>query len=131
MKTRVIGYWVTTIPLALELLAGSEWDLTHRSYVLQVVTHLGYPVYFLTILGFWRLLAAIALLAPGFARLKEWTYAGIFFELTGAVASHGARGDNSGELIVPLSLVALTVASWALRPQSRTLGTLFPAKAKM
>ena len=130
MRTRVIGYWATTIPLALELLAGSEWDLTHRPFVVQVVTHLGYPVYFLTILGFWRLLAAIALLAPGFARLKEWTYAGVFFELTGAVASHAATGDNSAELIVPLSLIALTVASWALRPQSRTLGTLLPAKAK-
>jgi uncharacterized membrane protein YphA (DoxX/SURF4 family) len=129
MKTKVTGYWATTIPLALESLVGGEWDLTHRPYAVQMVTHLGYPAYFLTILGFWKLLAGIALLAPGFARLKEWAYAGVFFAMTGAAASHAARGDNSG-LIVPLSFAALTVASWALRPQSRILGALFPAKAK-
>ena len=66
MKTKVIGYWATTIVLALELLVGGEWDLMHRPDVVQVVTHLGYPVYLLTILGFWKLLATAALLVPRF-----------------------------------------------------------------
>ena len=129
MKSKVIGYWATTLPLALESLLGGEWDVTHRPYAVQVVTQLGYPAYFLTILGFWKLLAGIALLVPGFARVKEWAYAGVFFAMTGAAASHAASHDYSG-LVVPLSLAALTVASWALRPQSRILGALFPAKAK-
>jgi hypothetical protein len=127
MKSKVIGYWATTILLALELLVGGEWDLTHRANVVQVVTHLGYPVYLLTILGFWKLLAPFPLLAPGFARLKEWTYAGIVFELSGALLSQTLRG-SSNDLVFPLLLIVLTVASWALRPQSRTLGTLFPGK---
>ena len=129
MNPRVFCYWATTIPLALESLVGGEWDLTHRPYAVQVVMHLGYPAYFLTILGIWKVLAGIALLAPGFARLKEWAYAGVFFAMTGAAASHAARGDYSG-LIVPLSFTALTIASWASRPQSRTLRPLLPAKAR-
>jgi len=67
------------------------------------------------------------LLVPGFPRLKEWAYAGIFFELTGAAASFVARGEITDDLIAPLVLSGLAVASWALRPQSRTLGVLFPA----
>jgi uncharacterized membrane protein YphA (DoxX/SURF4 family) len=130
MKSKVIGYWATTILVALELIVGSEWDLTHRPNVVHVVTHLGYPVYLLTILGFWKLLAGIALLAPRFARLKEWAYAGVVFELSGAAASQAVRGHTS-ELVVPLILLALTLASWVLRPQSRTLGVLFHATGKL
>jgi uncharacterized membrane protein YphA (DoxX/SURF4 family) len=129
MNTKVIGFWATTIPLAVELLVGGEWDLTRRPDAVQVVTHLGYPVYLLTILGFWKLLATAALLVPRFPRLKEWAYAGAFFEMTGAVASHAATGDYSG-LIVPLSFVVLTLASWVLRPEDRVLGAIFPAKGK-
>ncbi len=98
-----------------------------RSFVADVITHLGYPVYLLTILGVWKLAGGVTLLAPGFPRLKEWAYAGIFFELTGAAASFVARGEITGDLIAPLVLSGLAVASWALRPQSRTLGVLFSA----
>jgi hypothetical protein len=86
-------------------------------------------VYLLTILGVWKLLGAIALLVPRFPRLKEWAYAGTFFAYVGAAASWAARGDL-GDLIVPLALVVLTLASWALRPPDRTLGVLFPARAQ-
>jgi uncharacterized membrane protein YphA (DoxX/SURF4 family) len=144
MHMKVIGYWATTAIVALELLAGGVMDLaggvtdlTHDRTVfvigqpvVEVLAHLGYPVYLLTILGLWRLLGAIALLAPRFPRLKEWVYAGTFFELTGAAASSAARGDNAGALIWPLIFAALAVASWALRPQSRILGVLFPAKIR-
>ena len=84
--------------------------------------HLGYPVYFITILGFWKVLGAIALLAPRFPRLKEWAYAGIFFEMTGAAASHAVRGDAAWHVVVTLGFAVLAVVSWALRPPSRTLG---------
>jgi hypothetical protein len=127
LKPKVILYWVITLISALELLAGAEWDLTHRPYVVGVVTQLGYPVYILTILGIWKVLAVLAWLVPGLPRLKEWAYAGVFFEMTGAAASHAAKGDFRG-LIGPLVLAASAMASWALRPQSRTLGELFPAK---
>lgn len=134
MKIKIIIYWVTTVLIALETLAGGVTDLAHGRtsvvsgpLVADVITHLGYPVYLLTILGVWKLAGGVTLLVPGFPRLKEWAYAGIFFELTGAAASFVARGEITGDLIAPLVLTGLAVASWALRPQSRTLGVLFPA----
>jgi uncharacterized membrane protein YphA (DoxX/SURF4 family) len=131
MKTRRIGYWATTTIVALELLVGGASDLVHGRALLvigdpvaQVLAYLGYPMYLLTILGWWKLLGAIVLLAPRFPRLKEWAYAGAFFDLTGAAVSFALRGD-SADAIAPLFLAALVLASWALRPPSRTLGVLF------
>jgi uncharacterized membrane protein YphA (DoxX/SURF4 family) len=93
---------------------------------------LGYPRYFVTILGFWKVLGAIAILVPRFPRLKEWAYAGIFFDLTGAAASSAAVGGSGGiyafHILAPLVLAVMAVASWALRPESRTIGSLLPAK---
>jgi hypothetical protein len=119
MKLKLTCYWVLTVTAAAELLVGAEWDLTRRPDVVQLVTHLGYPTYVLTILGIWKVLAVIAWLVPGFPRLKEWAYAGVFFETTGAAASHIASGNKLIEAIGPLILAALGMASWALRPQSR------------
>jgi hypothetical protein len=65
---------------------------------------------------------------PRFPRLKEWAYAGILFEMTGAAASHAMGADGAWHVIVTLLFAALTVSSWALRPQSRTLGVLLPTK---
>jgi uncharacterized membrane protein YphA (DoxX/SURF4 family) len=95
-----------------------------------VVPVLGYPTYFFAILGFWKVLGAIAILAPRFPRLKEWAYAGIFFDLTGAAASCAAVGGYGAygfHVIAPLILVGFTAASWALRPESRKIGILIPA----
>ena len=134
MRAKAIGYWATTIFVALELLAGGLTDLVHGREalvagqpVVAVITHLGYPVYVLTILGGWKLLAAVALLVPRFPRLKEWAYAGTFFEMTGAAISLGTSGADVGTISFPLLVAALALASWALRPPDRTLGVLFPA----
>ena len=83
--------------------------------------HLGYPLYFASILGVWKLLGAIAIVVPGFPRLKEWAYAGFCFDLTAAALSHAAVGDTTGDIVAPLVFLALVFASWALRPASRTL----------
>jgi len=137
MKMKGIGYWATTSIVALELLAGGVTDLVHGRTslvagqpVAEVLEHLGYPAYLLRILGVWKLLGAIALLAPRFPRLKEWAYAGEFFAMTGAAASGVVRGkDDPGTLIwPPLILAVLTLISWVLRPQSRILGVLFPTQ---
>lgn len=131
MKTKVIGYWVTTVLLVLALFSGAVGELTHYEGTLETVTILGYPLYFLTIIGVWKVLGSIALLVPGFPRLKEWAYAGIFFNMTGAAVSHAAVGDYGAygyHLIATLTFAGLAVASWALRPPSRTLGILFPTR---
>ena len=60
-------------------------------------------------------------MAPRFPRLKEWAYAGFFFDLTSAAFSHASAGDGAGDILAPLGFLALVVASWALRPESRKL----------
>ena len=119
MNTKLVLYWTITILLASELLVGGMWDLTHYHYVLAIVTRLGYPAYVLSILGFWKVLAGVAILVPRLPMLKEWAYAGVFFEMTGALASHVAHGDSAVNLIAPAIFAAITVASRALRPADR------------
>jgi uncharacterized membrane protein YphA (DoxX/SURF4 family) len=128
-KARNIGYWVATGLLGLAFLAGGAGDLSRSPQVLEGMAHLGYPVYFATILGVWKVLGAVALLAPRFPRLKEWAYAGIFFDLTGASISHAASGDDAGKVITPLVLLAIAAASWALRPESRKLASALAREA--
>ncbi|MGK3962652.1 DoxX family protein [Sorangium sp. So ce118] len=122
-KARTIGYWIATGLLGLAFAAGGLADLAGSPQVLEGMAHLGYPPYFATILGLWKVLGAMALLAPRFPRLKEWAYAGILFDLTGAAASHAAVGDAAGQVMTPLVLVTVAAASWALRPESRRLAS--------
>ena len=133
MKAKTTLYWATTSLIALETFLGGVLDLTHGRtgvvsgpLVTEVVTSLGYPVYILGIIGIFKIPAALTIVVPGFLRLKEWAYAGIVFELSGAVASQATCG-KWGDSIAPLSLLCLAIASWALRPASRTLGVRFPA----
>ena len=118
-KPKVIGYWLTTGLFAAVLLAAGLAELTSAPAVVETTLALGYPAYFLTILGFWKVLGAPVLLVPGLPRLKEWAYAGIFFDLTGAAASHAFSGDPAGKIAIPLVLLFIAAASWALRPPSR------------
>lgn len=118
---RAIGYWSATALVTAELGVGGVWDVLRIPQVRSLVEHLGYPSYFLVILGIWKLLGAAALLAPRFPLLKEWAYAGVIFTDTGAIASHLTVGYGSGEVAVLIPLAALTVLSWALRPADRRL----------
>jgi uncharacterized membrane protein YphA (DoxX/SURF4 family) len=85
------------------------------------IKYLGYPVYFLTILGVWKILGVIAVLIPKFPLLKEWAYAGFFFVMSGAIFSHIAMSDPVKEFVPSLLLLVLTVISWYLRPADRKL----------
>jgi hypothetical protein len=102
-----------------ELGVGGVWDIMRLPYVRDLVTHLGYPSYFLVLLGVWKLLGAAALLVPRAALLKEWAYAGAFFTYTGAIVSHLATGYAFGEVPVLSGMTVLTVLSGALRPPGR------------
>src|SRR5882724_12983272 len=88
---------------------------------MEDTAHLGYPVYFVSILGVWKVLGGVAVLAPRFPRLKEWAYAGIVLDLTGAAASHAAFGDPAAKIATPLLLSSIVTASSALRPESHKL----------
>lgn len=119
-RNRAIVYWLATTILALELLVGGAWDVLLLPQVREVIHRVGYPAYFLVILGIWKLLGSIAIVIPRFPRLKEWAYAGVVFNLTGALASNLVSGVHDATAVVYLvCMMAITAVSWALRPPSR------------
>jgi len=120
-RGRAIAYWLTTAVVAAELALGGVWDLLQIPYVRSIMTHLGYPPYFAFFMGLWKVPGALVLLVPGLPRLKEWAYAGMLFEMAGAVFSHFAVGDGISAAAVPGFLIALLFGSWALRPPDRRL----------
>jgi uncharacterized membrane protein YphA (DoxX/SURF4 family) len=121
---KTIIYWLSTGLLGLDFLVGGAFQISRSPEAVQGFAHLGYPAYFLTLLGVWKILGAIALFVPRFPRLQEWAYAGIFFDVTAAVVSVIAVGDGVLPALLPLAFVVLTLASWALRPQNGGLGEL-------
>ncbi|MGP4080813.1 DoxX family protein [Pseudalkalibacillus sp. R45] len=119
-RGKKIAYWSVTLFLAAAVMLSGIGQLMQYGGNLELVKQLGYPSYVLTILGIWKVLGAIALVAPRFPRLKEWVHAGSFFLMTGAAISH-AFADDYGVMILPLTYAALNITSWALRPESRKL----------
>jgi hypothetical protein len=123
-KTTKIFYWIATIWLALGMVSTAAVQLIKAKEGqggADMVIHLGYPVYLLTILGIWKFLGVVAVLIPKFPLLKEWAYAGFFFVMSGAIFSHIALGDPVKEIFPSLLLLILTVASWYFRPPNRKI----------
>jgi len=129
MNGRAVAYWICTILIAFVFLSGGVADVLRPPQVLEGMTHLGYPPYFMIILGIWKLLGGIVILLPALPRLKEWAYAGMIFDLTGATASHLAVGDDLRHIVTPLVIAAVVVASWALRRESRRLDRVSESRA--
>jgi uncharacterized membrane protein len=118
-------YWITTGFLSLGMLAGGIQQLLQvGGYVEIVVNRLGYPLYFLSILGAWKIVGVIAILIPRFTLLKEWAYAGFFFAMSGAVASHLLMNEPMVEVIPSLILLLVTTVSWYFRPKNRKISFL-------
>jgi uncharacterized membrane protein YphA (DoxX/SURF4 family) len=118
-RKQTIAYWITTAVLATECIVGGVMGALRLQSFLWIMEHLGYPSYFMILLGVWYLLAGVALLAPELPRLKEWAYAGLIFVYTGAIASRLAVGNGVVTLLGPALFTGLALASWALRPSSR------------
>jgi uncharacterized membrane protein YphA (DoxX/SURF4 family) len=120
-KRNKIIYWISTIWLALGMLSTGTVQLFKLKADVDQITHLGYPVYLLTILGVWKIVGVVAVLIPKFPRLKEWAYAGFFFAMSGAAISHIVSGDSVKEIFPSLLLLILTVVSWYFRPENRKI----------
>lgn len=119
-KKKKIAYWLTTGLLSFCMLGGIG-QLFQVKQVVDGFAPLGYPSYFISIIGFWKVMAIITILIPKFPLVKEWAYAGIFFVMTGASISHMAVHDSAFHSIVPLIIAGLAVSSWYLRPPSRKI----------
>ena len=124
-KRNKIIYWIATIWLSLGMVSTGVVQLLKLKGdgpgSLESMTNLGYPVYFVTILGISKILGVVALLIPKFPLLKEWAYAGFFFMMSGAIFTHIAAGSSMSEIFPSLLLLILTVVSWYFRPADRKL----------
>jgi uncharacterized membrane protein YphA (DoxX/SURF4 family) len=118
IRNKII-YWIATLWLALGMVSTGIVQLFKVKAEVDFTAHLGYPVYFLTILGIWKILGVIAVLIPKFPLLKEWAYAGFFFVMSGAIFSHIAVGEPVNTLFPPLLLLVLTIISWFFRPANK------------
>lgn len=119
-KRKKIAYWITTGLLCFSLLGGIG-QLFQVKQIVDGFAPLGYPLYFLSIVGFWKTMAIIAILIPKFPLVKEWAYAGIFFAMTGASISQMAVSSPVFHIIVPFIIAGLAITSWYLRPSSRRI----------
>ena len=118
-KWKVIIYWIATVLTAGNFAFGGVMYISRNPEVVAGLAQLGYPAYIASILGFWKLASAIALTIPRFALLKEWAYAGLLFNLTGASASNAFSGQPMGHVIAPIIVLAIAGVSYWLRPADR------------
>ncbi len=123
-KRNKIIYWIATLWLALGMVStggGQLFKMKAGQGGSDMISHLGYPVYLLTLLGVWKILGVAAVLIPKYPLLKEWAYAGFFFAMTGAIFSHIVAGDPLTGILPALLLLILTALSWYFRPADRKI----------
>jgi len=114
MKKLTIIYWIITCLMAAFILLGALIDVSGNADAVALIKHLGYPAYFVPFIGTMKILAVIAVLIPGFAKIKEWAYAGLVFDTFGALYSHILTGDPASVWAAPLIALILIILSYVL-----------------
>lgn len=121
-KKQLIVYWLATGLMAFGMLSSGMLQIFQAKAMVDIIVPLGYPLYFLYIIGIWKILGVIVILIPGFKLVKEWAYAGFFFLMTGALFSHLASGDYAIKSILgPLMQTVFIISSWYFRPADRKI----------
>jgi len=126
MKSKLVIYWVATGLFTFGMLASGLSQIFRAKQMVDILAHLGYPLYLMTILGTWKILGVIAILIPRFELLKEWAYAGFFFVMTGALISHLICGDSGKAIIGPFMQTVFIILSWYFRPEDRKIISVNP-----
>jgi len=121
LKRNKIIYWAATIWMAVAFLIGGVAQLARVEQAVNSFDNLGFPHYFLSILGVWKILGVIAILLPKTSLLKEWAYAGFFFVITGAIITHITMGDPAIEIATRVFLLIIIIVSWFYRPQDKKI----------
>lgn len=120
-KRNKIIYWIATGLLSFGMLGSGISQILHGEEMNELILHVGYPLYFMYIIGVWKILGVIAIVLPKFKLLKEWAYAGFFFLMTGALISHLAMGDFGNAIFGPFFQTVFIVLSWYFRPADRKI----------
>jgi hypothetical protein len=119
-------YWLFTGLMAAFMLMASIPDILRVQQAADVFRHLGYPTYLLPFLGAAKALGVIAVLVPSLRRLKEWAYAGLVFDLMGALYSHLSVGDPPGFLAWPLVGLVMVAVSYRFYRMERNHQGVIP-----
>lgn len=121
LKRNRIIYWIFTIWMSFGMLSSGILQIMQVKEEVALFDHLGFPMYFATIIGVWKLLGVTVALIPGFLILKEWAYAGFVFTMTSAFICHLIMKDGMGETFPPVFLLLITVISYYYRPANRRI----------
>jgi uncharacterized membrane protein len=116
MKRDKILYWMATGLVSAGMMASAWMYLSKNEELMKGFTALGFPLFFVTLLGIAKLLGAIALIIPKENRVKEWAYAGFLFTFVGAIWTHV---ETSTPFIAPLVFLLLLAASYIFRERLR------------
>ena len=114
-KGKKIIFWVTTTIIAIAYFITGLGNLLPFAHIAQDMAHLGYPAYFLKIIGTWKVLAAIVIIVPDFQRVKEWAFAGMILDLTGAALSRYFMGDAWPTVVIPLGISVMITVNYIIR----------------
>ena len=123
MNRKLVAYWIVTGLFGAVVGFSGFAHVSHLENRVEAMTHLGYPLYFMTIIGLAKMLGVVTVLVPAHPLLKEWAYAGLCFNLAGATASHAFSGDPLSHTVRPAIVLSLCVASYLLRPATRRLSS--------
>lgn len=123
-KTLKTTYWIITILFALSMLMDGIGGITRQQAGVEVMQHLGYPVYALSIFGMAKITGALAIFQNKFTTLKEWAYAGFTINFMGAILSRIYAGDGIGEILFPLIPMAISFLSYFLWKQYKNIKTI-------
>lgn len=121
MKKNKIIYWVSTALVSLVMMGSGIAQMLHTKAMDELINHVGYPLYFMYIIGVWTIIEVFAILITKYPLIKEWAYVGFFFLMTGALISHLAIGDSGIAVFVPLLQTIFIILSWHFRPTNRKL----------
>lgn len=114
MKKLTITFWIVTSLMAAFILLGALIDVSKSPDAVALINHLGYPAYFVPFIGTMKILGVIAVLIPGYFRIKEWAYAGLAFDTMGAMFSHISSGDGPDKWAPALLALILVLVSYLL-----------------
>jgi VIT1/CCC1 family predicted Fe2+/Mn2+ transporter len=123
-KRNKIIYWIATVWMSLGMVSSAIVQLIRMDEEVEMIEGLGYPLYFMTLIGVWKLLGVIVVLLPNLPLLKEWAYAGFFFTMSGAAISHLVMKDPMSEVLPTVFLLVLVMLSWYFRPAGRKVAAV-------
>lgn len=126
-KAAKIAYWTFTILMIILMLFSAVSGFTKNPDGEAMMQHIGYPMSVLRLLGVAKILGVIAILVPGYPRLKEWAYAGFVFDLTGALHAGLAVGDPLVQWSFVLFGLILIFGSYFLYHKIRKGNIVAPA----